>query len=66
MGREDSEKNVCIVAYVLFYSFSNFSSRGFAPPKIVDDCDVSARAFTGAVTVLGFSCNFGLPLVSEN
>lgn len=58
--KREGEKNV-----KFFYSLSRFSSRGFAPPKIVDDCDVSASAFTGAVTVLGFSCNLGLPDVSE-
>lgn len=49
----------------VLYIFSIFSSRGFAPPNIVDDWDVSANAFTGAVTVLGCSFNFGRPEVSE-
>lgn len=31
---------------------------------MVDDCDVSAIALTGTVTVLGCSFSFGLPDVS--
>lgn len=65
MGDGERKKEKQIFLLLLFYSLSSFSSRGFAPPKIVDDCEVSARAFTGADTVLGFNINFGLPDVSE-
>lgn len=49
-----------------FYILSIFSSRGLAPPKIVDVWDVSAIALTGSLTVRGCSFSFGLPDVSRS
>jgi hypothetical protein len=47
----------------IFYS-GIFSSRGFAPPNILDDWLVSASWLRGLFTVRGFNCNFGLVATS--
>lgn len=39
----------------------DFSSRGFAPPNILECWVVAAIWFSGSFIVLGFNCNFGLP-----
>lgn len=47
----------------LIYACSScaaFSSRGLAPPNMLDDCEVSACWFTGSVLVLGNSFSLGL------